>query len=255
VSDADGDGRKTQQAHWDEAWKSSVRPRLPSRLNVGILNLTRLLARHVRPGSRYIEIGCAPGKLLSWVSRVLHAEVTGLDYSDAGILQCQRLFAALQLDVPLYQQDFFNHNLPPESFDVVSSFGFIEHFDDPAPVIERHLGLVKAGGLALITIPNYGGLYGRLQSWYDPQNLALHNVGIMNVKALRELVDPARFESVRTYAAGNIDPWLINFDKRLPARLARLLSLGVNGLGLLQPVSAAALAPLLVLEVRKRGTA
>lgn len=248
-------GRKVQQAHWDATWGSAVRPRLPSRLNVGIYNITRLLSRHVRPGSRYLEVGCAPGKLLAWVARILRAEVAGIDYSDAGILQCQRLFAALNLDVPLYQQDFFNHALPPESFDVVASFGFIEHFDDPVPAVERHLQLVKPGGLALITVPNYGGIYGKLQGWCDPQNLALHNVGIMSVVALRKLVDPTRFASVRTYAFGNIDPWLITFDKRLPAGLARLLSLGVNGVGLLQPMSAAALAPLLVLEIRKRAAA
>ena len=250
-SETDG-GRKVEQAHWDAAWGSAVRPRLPSRLNVGVYNSTRLLARHVRPGDRYLEVGCAPGKLLAWVGRVLRADVSGIDYSDAGVLQCRRLFTALQLDVKLYQEDFFNSTLPPESFDVVSSFGFIEHFDDPTPVIERHLALVRPGGLALISIPNYGGLYGRLQGWCDPQNLAIHNVGIMNVAALRNLVDPGRFAEVRTYATGNLDPWLINQHERVPAALARLVSLGVNALGLLQPVSVAALAPMLVLEVRKR---
>jgi 2-polyprenyl-3-methyl-5-hydroxy-6-metoxy-1,4-benzoquinol methylase len=244
-------GRKTQQAHWDAAWQSSVRPRLPSRLSVGTFNITSLLRRHVRPGYRYMEIGCAPGKLLAWVAEILQADVAGLDYSEVGITHCRRLFKALNLDIPLYHQDFFNHTVPGESFDVVTSFGFIEHFDDPAPAVDRHLQLVKPGGVAIITIPNYGGVYGMLQSWCDPENLALHNLGIMNLTALRSLVDSSDFTSVRTYPFGKVDPWLINFEKRLPARLARLISLGVNGIGLLQPMSAAALAPLLVLEVRK----
>lgn len=54
------EGRKTEQGFWDAAWQFPVKARLPSRLNVDVLNLTRLLKKHVIPGSSYIEIGCAP---------------------------------------------------------------------------------------------------------------------------------------------------------------------------------------------------
>lgn len=246
-----GDGRKTDPAHWDEAWKSSVRLRLPSRLNVGIRNITRLLVRHVRPGYRYIEIGCAPGKLLAWVASVLHAQASGLDYSAAGIAQCRKLFAALSLDIDLYQADFFDHSLPSESFDVVASFGFIEHFDDPSDAVERHLRLVKPGGTAVIAVPNYGGMYGKLQRWCDPENLALHNLKIMTPAALSALV-PGQVGRVRGRAFGSLDPWLVSLDKKLPPRVARALSLGLNTLGLAQPATISACAPLLVLEVWKR---
>jgi hypothetical protein len=39
----------------------------------------------------------------------------------------------------------------------------------------HYLGLLKPGGKALIIIPNYGVIYGRLQQYFDPENLALHN--------------------------------------------------------------------------------
>lgn len=245
------EGRKTEQAHWDAAWKLPVRPRLPSMLNVSTLNYARLLKRHVRPGSRYIEIGCAPGKMLAWVAGVLKAEATGLDYSEPGIAKCRALFDALGLKVNLHHDDFFKHHLPPASFDVVTSFGVIEHFDDPRPVVQRHLDLVKPCGVALIVVPNYGGLYGSLQRWCDSPNLALHNLEIMNPCALTALVDSPDVEAVRAYPFGSISPWLISFDKRLPGFAAKLVSLGVNATGLLQPLTIKALAPMLVLEVKK----
>lgn len=245
------EGRKTEQAYWEANSQEPIRYRLPSRLNVGVLNITRLLKRHVRPGSRYIEIGCAPGKMLAWVASVLKAEVSGLDYSEPGIAKCHALFNALGLKVNLYHDDFFNHHLPPASFDVVTSFGVIEHFDDARTVAQKHLDLVKPGGLVLMAIPNYGGIYGSLQRWCDAPNLALHNLEIMNPCDLSALVDSPDVESTRAYPFGAVSPWLVSFDKRLPRFVAKLVSLGINVMGLLQPLTIKVLAPMLVLEIRK----
>src|SRR5262245_8347127 len=175
---------KTGVEHWNKAWSSPVRLRLPSRLNVGVLNLTRLLRKCVKPGDRYLEIGCAPGKLLAWVASVLKARASGIDYWEAGIAQCPQLFSAVGLLIDLHHENLFDTHLEPASFDVVASFGVIEHFDDPRPAIGKHLDLVAPGGKALITIPNYGGIYGLLQRWFDPDNLALHNLNIMSTPAL-----------------------------------------------------------------------
>jgi 2-polyprenyl-3-methyl-5-hydroxy-6-metoxy-1,4-benzoquinol methylase len=246
-------GQKTEQAHWDTGWQPSIRMRLPSRLNVDVLNLTRLLIRHVNPGSRYLEVGCAPGKLLAWVAAVLKAETWGIDYSDTGIAHCRALCDALKLKVELRHDDFFDHHLPYGSYDVVSSFGFAEHFDNVAPVVQRHLDLVKPGGIALITIPNFDGLYGRLQRWCDPALLALHNLDIMNAHALELLVQSRDAQSVRAYRSGNVSAWRFTLDRKVPKSVARAVWLGVNAFGLLQPATIGFLAPLLVLEVTKKG--
>ena len=247
------EGRKTERAHWDASWQLPIRARIPSRLNASVLNYTRLVGKHVRPGNRYLEIGCAPGKLLAWAASVLKAECTGLDYSETGIAKCRALFDALGLKVNLYHIDFFDHRLQPSSFDVVTSFGFIEHFDDPGPVVQKHLDLVKPGGVALIAVPNYGGVYGSLQRWCDAPNLALHNLDIMNPDALTALIDSPDVESVRAYPFGAMSLWIVNLDNRFPRPLANLISLVANTIGLLQPLTINALAPMLVLEVRKRA--
>lgn len=249
------EGRKTERAYWEAASPDPIKNRLPSMLNVAVLNVTRLLKKYVKPGSRYIEIGCAPGKMLAWVASVLKAEVTGLDYSEPGIAKCRVLFDTLGLKVNLYHDDFFKHRLPPSYYDVVASFGVIEHFDDARPAVQRHLDLVKPGGVALIVVPNYGGVYGSLQRWCDAPNLALHNLEIMNHCALTALVDSPDVESVRAYPFGAISPWLISFDKRLPRFLAKLACFIFNFMGLTQPLTIKAIAPMLVLEVRKSPSA
>lgn len=246
-----GKGRKTDDAHWEAVSEGLIKDRLPSKLNVDVLNTTRLLKRIVRPGSRYIEIGCAPGKMLAWVSSVLRADVVGLDYSESGIAKCRALFEIMGVEVNLHLIDFFNHNLPPASFDVVTSFGFIEHFDDPRPVVQKHIDLVKPEGVVLIVVPNYGGVYGSLQRYCDPDNLTLHNLEIMSPSALKELVDSPDVGNTLAYAFGSMSPWLVTLEKRLPWSVARLVSLGINALGLVQPIKIKSIAPMLVLEIRK----
>lgn len=195
-----------------------------------------------------------PGKLLTWVASVLKAKAAGLDYSETGVATCRMLFDALGPNIDLHHDDFFNHHLPPASFDV-ASLGLIEHFDDARPGVKKHFDLVKPGDVALIAVPDYGGMYGKLQRWCDAPNLALHNLEIMNPSALMALATSPDVASVRAYPFGAVSPWFVGLDKRLSPLLAKAISLGVNAVGSLQPVTIEALAQTLVLEIHKRKTA
>lgn len=245
------EGRKITQDYWNKVWQGDIRVGLPSRLNVDILNFTQLIKNKVGPDDNYLEIGCAPGKLLAWVASVLDAKVTGLDYSQSGIERCRALFNDLGLKAELHHDDLFDNRLPPNYFDIVTSFGFIEHFSDSRLVVKRHMDLVKPGGVALITIPNYSGIYSTLQSWCDASSLVMHNLEIMNTDALNDLVDIAGTETVRVYSYGRFSPWLISLQKKLPWHVAMSILYIFNVLGLLQPFPISSLSPVLVLEIRK----
>ena len=56
----------------------------------------------------------------------------------------------------LAQDDFFANQLPRRSFDVVRSFGFIDHFDDPTEVVERPLGLLTPVAKVVTSVPVVG---------------------------------------------------------------------------------------------------
>lgn len=244
---------KTTRSHWDEAWTAPPRWRLPSPLYVTTRNMQRLLRPHVQPGMRVLELGCAPGKILAWVAAALGAEVSGLDYSERGITWSRTLFGALRIPADLRCEDVFKTSFTAGSFDVVYSAGLIEHFDDPRGIVRTHIELAKPGGKTIIAIPDYSGLYGHLQRWCDPQNLAIHNLEIMSVESLTRLVPDDLSGDVRVYRAGRLSPWQISFDRRLPALLGRAVAHLLNGVGLLQPVDFAPICPLLVLEVARRA--
>lgn len=243
--------RKTTQGYWNSVWQRGVRTRIPSRLNVDVLNTTRLIAGYVKHGDNYLEIGCAPCKMLAWVAVTRKAKVTGLDYAESGVEKCRAIFNALGMEANIHQADLFDHNLPLSSFDVVSSFGLVEHFTDACMVVKRHLDLVKPGGVAIMTIPNYGRFYGVIQKWCDAENLALHNLSIMKTDQFVKAAELPDIQSARAYPFGSLSPWLLNLERKFPPFWAKLISVAFNIIGLMQPMTIDALSPMLVLEVKK----
>lgn len=251
VDDEDS-SRLTSVEHWDAAYNGSIRLRLPSPLLASTIDSHREMRRWVKPGDKVLEIGFAPGKQLAWVASALGAKVSGIDFSKPGVALSRRLFDALKLEGDLRCEDVFNSSFEPGTFDVVYSEGVIEHWEDPRPIVRRHLELLRPGGVAVISVPNYGGIYGRLQGRFDPENLSIHNTRIMNLTALGALMPTDLAEDVQVRASGRITAGLISFDRVVPSPIAKALFWGTNVLGHLQPFDVKVLAPRLVVTGRRR---
>jgi SAM-dependent methyltransferase len=237
--------------HWDHFHSGRPRMRLPSTLLVGTKNLYRLMDSRVSSGMRVLEVGFAPGKALVGVASRYKAVVAGVDYSAPGVATGHDLFRALGMKADLRCESIFETSFAAESFDLVYSIGVIEHFTDPRPIVAAHYRLIKRGGRCLILIPRYRGLYGALQSYFDPENLAIHNLDIMEPAALERLACGLGAAEVRVFRSGSMDASFVNWHRKLPRPLARSLQLFANGLGRLQPFDIGPLCPLLALELVK----
>ena len=243
---------KTSNRYWDTLWAGQQASSLPSRFSVGSRNLKRLFRRHIHKGMTVLEIGCAPGKQLAFIHQAFGATISGLDYSKNGVRLSRRLFERLNIACDLRCEDIFSTSFRPGSFDVVYSLGVIEHFDNPADIVARHIALLKPGATALMVVPNYSGIYGRLQRYFDPENLNIHNIRIMSPASIKQLVPEEMCDHVAAYYFGRISPWLLNMHRKWPRIIVLSLNLFVNGLGLLQPFDIKSLAPNLVLQVKKK---
>jgi SAM-dependent methyltransferase len=198
-----------------------------------------------------LEIGFAPGKHLAYVAKKLGGRVHGVDYSEPGVAVAAQLFDALEIKGELRCEDVFSVSFPQGAFDFVYSIGFVEHFEDVHPIVRLHLEMVKPGGNAMIAVPNYGGVYGHLQRWLDPDNLAIHNLEIMSVAGLQATLPEDLSAGAKVSRAGCLSPWILSLDRRLPYAPARLLSLGLNVVGLMQPFEVGFVSPMLVLDVTR----
>ncbi len=240
---------KAGMEHWDDTWAQAPRMRLPRAYTSSIRDKMSLLRSAVRPGMKYLEIGCAPGKMLSWVAAVLGAEVSGLDYSEPGVRVARKLFGELGLRADIRHEDVFATTFADASFDVVYSGGVIEHFEDPAPMVRLHARLLKPGGLAVITVPNLAGWYGRLAS---PKTLAIHNLNIMTPEALRALVPEDLAGTVEAFRSGRFTLAMGAVDAKW-GRFSQILQVGSDLAGLAQPFHIEALCPTVVLKFRRKN--
>jgi len=152
-----------------------------------------LLPRFVSadPSGRVLEIGSGAGHLLIHFHRRFGHIPYGVEYTPAGAEANRRSFAANGIDSGnVIEEDALAPSFTDrylESFDVVMSRGFIEHFTDPAAAIEAHLRVLKPGGVLIVTAPNLRGINWLQVRLFAPAQLPLHNLSIMSVGRFRQL--------------------------------------------------------------------
>lgn len=126
-------------------------------------------------GKRLLEIGCARSPWLTYFARQYGFDITGIDYSDDGVRLARALLARDGIAGDIVHADMFD---PPAeliaAFDVVTSFGVMEHFDDTARALAAASRFLRPGGLLLTEVPNLVGLNGWLQKLLDRRVYDLH---------------------------------------------------------------------------------
>lgn len=143
-----------------------------------------------------IEIGSYPGPFLSTFGDLGYT-LNGIDFHPDNTKGLPSWLQSLQYKTDQFLcVDFFDFK-PTQKYDVVASFGFIEHFVNFESVIATHNALVKENGYLIITTPNFKG---RIQYWlhknFDKQNLALHNTESMNPLKWKKQLEDDGFEII-----------------------------------------------------------
>ena len=183
--------------------------------------------RHIPArGAAVVEIGSAPGEHLVRLHETFGLVPYGIEYSPSGVAVNRAVFAARGIDPRnVIETDFFSDECLEahrERFDMVISRGFIEHFESPAPVVNRHLELLKPGGLLIVTIPNLKGVNLALTRLFHRELIPMHNVEIMSKAAFARLFDPAKVRALTCRYFGTFNFYLFNVPRgsRLSACLA-----------------------------------
>jgi SAM-dependent methyltransferase len=135
-------------------------------------------------GLKAIEIGSAPGTNLVRLHQTFGYEPYGVEYAEAGASLNREVFRQNGLNpnhvirADAFSEDFLARY--ENSFDLVISRGFIEHFTEMENVMDAHLRLLKPGGTLVITIPRLTGLPNLLFRSFNPDVIPMHNLSIMN---------------------------------------------------------------------------
>lgn len=108
-----------------------------------------------------IEVGCANSRWLPYFAKEFGFKVAGLDRSETGCKLASEVLLHANIDGKIVCGDIFN---PPKSvigmFDVVVSFGVIEHFTNSLDCLKAIKLLLRPGGIIITVVPNLNGILG-----------------------------------------------------------------------------------------------
>jgi 2-polyprenyl-3-methyl-5-hydroxy-6-metoxy-1,4-benzoquinol methylase len=208
------DNKLSTQSYWDEVLKSAKLPRKNSS-STYVYNITMKYVDRLLMNGKYatfFEVGCGSSGWLPYFAEKYNYEVSGLDYSEVG---CELAKKNLELQQIKYGQifcrDFFLPNpTDGKKYDVVFSYGVIEHFSNPEQIVEIFDHLLSTNGLMITLIPNFNGLMGRLTKRFMPDVYEIHN--IITPKQLAEYHSANGLQVIKNGYAGilafGVMPWV-----------------------------------------------
>jgi len=153
-----------------------------------------------------IEIGCAPGKFLIHFAKNYNYEVNGIDYTEKGYLLTKKNLQLSGIEGNIIKEDIFKYKIT-KKFDVVISFGFIEHFyENVNELLLIHDKLLKKGGKLFITFPNFRYLNRFFSYLFRRDMLKMHNLEIMNKKFFKSFSSQYGYKILYLDYFGGIHP-------------------------------------------------
>jgi len=141
-----------------------------------LLNILEFLKSHARKYNnnltRLLDCGCGYGGLTTFVANYLGIrEVYGIDIDE------KRLLVARSKGVKTWKVDlnFEKIPVPDEFFDIVTSFGVLEHLVYFDNFFIESLRILRKGGYLLIAMPNLGSYINRiaLLGGFQPRDIEI----------------------------------------------------------------------------------
>ncbi len=140
-----------------------------------------------------LEVGACPGTHLLAMSLSRGYRPVALDYL-SDVHRLPEKFREYGIDdLEVIEANFLTFGTD-RKFNVVMSFGFLEHFENPSKILTKHWDLVAPGGFLFVGVPIFGPLQMMLRRFVlTPEKLAwtlsAHNQKIMDLKVLRDLCE------------------------------------------------------------------
>lgn len=154
----------------------------------------------------FLELGSAPGTYSAALCGDTQWNCFGIDYSDDADLYLKAM-QAVGKQATLYQLDFLN-DVVDRSFDIVASFGLVEHFRGATleHVFRLHDEYLRRGGYVVIQTPNFTGFQYVWHYVFDRPDLDNHNVDVMQPSAMSWFLDRG-YEVVHNDYVGTMRLW------------------------------------------------
>jgi len=211
------------QKYWDDSYEKYIFKELPK--NDPTKKILEKIIPNANEGQTVFELGCFPGRFLIEIGRKGYI-LNGCDTNRRVVEDLPnwlrkngcKIGNFYNIDYKEYLKTYY------EKYDIVCSFGFIEHFLNYEEVFWDHIKLLKNNGILIIQFPNFRGLVQySLHKFFDLDNLNNHVIDAMNVEFYEKSIQK-NFEILFSGYYGNFDFWIDDFKKKNGRVKNKLLS-------------------------------
>ena len=194
----------TQQKLWDDRWAGF---RGESRWKLSVRELDRHLRRvldRVPENGSLLELGGAPGRIAERHFRLRpDLKIDCLDFSPVGTQRTRELYESCGIKGDVIESDFRAYSAASGDYDLVCSYGLVEHFDEIQDVVSRHFDFAKPGGMVSIVVPNYAAFPVRtLLNRFSHETVDTHNLSCMDPEVLTDAVRSAGGVNIEAGSTG-----------------------------------------------------
>jgi 2-polyprenyl-3-methyl-5-hydroxy-6-metoxy-1,4-benzoquinol methylase len=145
-------------------------------------------------GKTCLEIGCFPGRYLELFGAKGY-RLEGIDLTPRVRDDLPAWLKSRGCSVGAFYCADFRDFQTKKQYDVVCSFGFIEHFMEWETILEKHCALVRKGGILILETPNIRGLVQYALRWLlDGKAFERHNLEAAYPDAWQPIIERYGFQ-------------------------------------------------------------
>jgi 2-polyprenyl-3-methyl-5-hydroxy-6-metoxy-1,4-benzoquinol methylase len=157
----------------------------------------------------FLEVGCGSSGWLPFFARTYGYVVSGLDYSEIGCRIAEENLKILNISYEaIICQDIFKWT-EEKKYDVIFSYGVIEHFEHPEEILKICYDHLDSDGLIITVVPNLQGFMGLLSRLFVRDIYKMHKV--ITRENILQFHLRCGFKDVKTDYAGvlalGVIPW------------------------------------------------
>ena len=219
-----------KQEKWDSVYSNITfsKPRFNDQIRIFLQNYIPL-----RNGTCF-EIGCYPGTYLSVLGE-MGFQLNGIDLTPNTDTKLVEWLKSFDFNIGKIERNDFLKCTNNIKYDLVVSFGFIEHFKDYGKIILKQSEMIKKGGFIVLTTPNLNRpfLY-YLHKLFNPKTLKIHNICAMEPEKWKKIIENEGFEILFCGHFGYFNFWIENESRGKFKRM--LLSIFVKILPIISKI-------------------
>ncbi len=161
----------------------------------------------------FLEVGCGASGWLPYFASKYRLLVSGLDYSEVGCRLAEENLRMQGIQFGnIFYNDLFSENCTNgKTYDIIFTYGVIEHFVRPQQVIHALARLLNPGGLIITLVPNLNGMMGLLSRIFVKDVFEMHKV--INKAKLLSYHTCNGLKNLKTGYVGMISVGVIPWEK------------------------------------------